>query len=91
MRGRLHDGTTPDRFFIQLGTLIEAEELVSNRHKLKGTGFCLLDVLTDDEQRIHNLLWPRFVEARDTKREAQFNRARLYIDKVEVLPGALTT
>jgi hypothetical protein len=60
--------------------------MVSARHVLKGTDYSLHDVLTEDEQQAHDLLWPDFIKAQEQGKLAQFNRARLHVDGVEILP-----
>jgi predicted kinase len=81
--------TTVYRYFITVGSLCEAADIVHDRCQLKGTQYTLLDVLTVVEQAAHDLLWPRFIEARaQPGHKAQFNRARLFVDGKEVLPAA---
>jgi hypothetical protein len=86
---QLKSGDTVHRYFISVGSLREAEDIVRNRHLLKGSGYTLHDVLTEVERAAHDLLWPRFIEARAQQgHTAQFNRARLFVDGQEVLPVA---
>ena len=70
--------------FVKL--LEEADAMVSARPALKGTAYRLYDVLTEDEQQAHNLLWPEFLKAQEQGKLAQFDRARLRVSGVEVLP-----
>jgi hypothetical protein len=77
-------GATVHRYFIQVGSLREADSLVSHRCLLKGTGYTLMDVLTEVEQAEHDRLWPSFITERERGRRAQFCRARLYIEGQEV-------
>ena len=51
----------------------------------KGATFCLMS--SPEEQQAHNQLWPRFKKAQRQGLSAQFHRARLFVDGVEVLPG----
>jgi hypothetical protein len=90
MRPRqLRSGATVHRYFITVGSLYEAADIVHSRHLLKDTGYTLHDVLTEVEQAAHDRLWPRFIEARaQPGHKAQFNRARLFVDGKEVLPAA---
>jgi len=86
---QLAGGLAVDRYLIEVESLWQADALVSSRHLLKGSDCCLLDVLTEDEQRAHNRLWSLFMAAKASSRRAQFNRARLFVDGVEVRPGAV--
>jgi hypothetical protein len=86
LSSKTRDGHTVDRFLIFMEFLYVAEDMVSARHVLKGTDYSLHDVLTEDEQQAHDLLWPDFIEAQERGKLAQFNRARLHVDGVEILP-----
>lgn len=84
---RLKDRKTGvSRILIFVGTLTEAEALVRHRHAFKGTKYSLHDVLSEDEQRAHDLLWPTFQAARVAHDIAQFHRGRLFVKGVEILP-----
>ena len=85
----LEDGSCLARFLLFVGTLEEAESLVSARCALKGSAFCLHDVLSPEEHLVHNTLWPRFTKAQRQGIPAQFRRARLFVSGVEVLPDSL--
>jgi hypothetical protein len=83
-------GDLVDRYFVVVATSKEATSLVNHRCQLKGTGISLLDVLTKDEQRDHALLWPRFKKEQAKQGvTVQFNRARLYVGGVEILPSTM--
>ena len=64
----------------------QADAIVSARCCLKGSGATVFDVLSPMEQKLHDQLWPRFLEARAAGRKAQFSRAVLKIDDVRVAP-----
>jgi hypothetical protein len=83
-------GDFVDRYFVEVATAKDAASLVDHRCLLKGTGYSLLEVLTKDEQVDHALLWPRFKKAKAQQGvKAQFDRARLYSDGVEILPSTV--
>ena len=62
-----------------------ANSIVQWRHLLRGTGFTIFDVLSPLELERHRALWPRFLAARQAGSRAQFQRDRLYIDRVLVV------
>lgn len=64
----------------------DAKALVKERHRLKGTGITIYDVLSPTEQERHDALWPSFLEARRKGKKAQFNRAQLRVDGERVEP-----
>ena len=79
-------GNIVDRFLIIVPTRWMADNLVRFRHRLKGSGYTLLDTLTDAEQAAHNNLWPVYLDAKARGVSAQFCRARLFINGREELP-----
>jgi ribosomal protein S20 len=70
------------RFLVQ--NRLEAQDIVLNRKKLAGSSFVIWDELTKDELESRNLLWPKFLEARNAKKRVHFKRARLYVEGLEV-------
>jgi hypothetical protein len=72
------------RFYVEVALLEEAEQLVSARCRLKGTGYTLFDALSLDEAHDHKLLWPQFIVAQQQGKRAQFKRAALFVDGVRV-------
>ena len=62
----------------------EADALVAHRHMLKGRGVAVFDHLSRAEQVAHARLLPAFLQAQASGASAQFQRARLFVDRVEV-------
>ena len=73
-----------DRFLIAVDRMWEADSLVAHRHMLKGTGVVVFDHLSREEQVAHARLLPAFRQAQASGAKAQFQRARLFVDRVEV-------
>ena len=84
-------GSPRMRIWFTVATMEAAEELLLNRCDLKGECFTVYDVLSPEERQQHARLWPQFLAARAAGKKAQFNRARLYVDRAEVLapPGGV--
>ena len=73
-----------DRFLVAVDRMWEADSLVAHRHMLKGTGVVVFDHLSREEQVAHARLLPAFRQAQASGAKAQFQRARLFVDRVEV-------
>lgn len=71
----------PRRIQIKVNSVFDAERIVKGRRKLGGKGIQIFDVLTWEEQKRHNDLWSLFKSARENKRKAYFERARLFVEK----------
>jgi hypothetical protein len=66
--------------------LEEAEQLISARCRLKGTGHTLFEVLGPEETLSYQALKPHFVAAKVAGKRVQFKRAVLFVDGVRFLP-----
>jgi hypothetical protein len=73
------------RIWFTVNSMEAAERVVENRCDLKGTCSTVYDVLSPKERQQHARLWPHFLAAQAAGKKAKFNRARLYVDKLEVL------
>ena len=69
------------RLVFRVGSLAEADTLVRNRYRLKGTEVAIFDHLSPDELAAHRHLWATFIAARRRGLMAQFQRARLWVTK----------
>jgi hypothetical protein len=69
------------RFFIRVERLAQADAIVANRHKLKGSQLAVFDDLSPEERAAHWLLWPTFVAARRLGFTAQYCRSKLVVTK----------
>ena len=65
--------------WFRVAKLEMAQALVTARCALKGTASFLFEVLTPEEQRQHDALWPLFLAARGAGKRAQFRRAVLLV------------
>jgi hypothetical protein len=83
---RMGDQSRISRVYLTVATLEEADLLVRCRCHLRGTGISIMDVLSPVERRLHQQLWPLFLEARSAGSRAQFQRARLMVDGRQVFP-----
>jgi hypothetical protein len=63
---------------------LKAQDIVLNRKKLAGCFFVIWYELTKDELESRNLLWPKFLEARNAEKRVNFKGARLYVEEMEV-------
>ena len=77
------------RVLVTMSSDAAAAELINARHRLKRLipGCHIFEVLSAEERQAHQVLWPIFQAARAEGKKAQFRRARLLVDGVEVLPG----
>jgi hypothetical protein len=73
--------TKRSRFFIRVERLAQADAIVANRHKLKGSQLAVFDDLSPQERAAHRLLWSTFVEARRLGFTAQYCRSKLVVTK----------
>ena len=78
-------GSPRMRIWFTVNSMEAAERVVENRCDLKGTCSTVYDVLSPEERQQHTRLWPHFLAAQADGKKAQFTRARLYVDKSEVL------
>ena len=62
----------------------DADLVVRFRCCLKGSAFTIFDVLSPEERRHHELLWPTFLLAKSQQLKAQFQRASLWVEGVLV-------
>jgi hypothetical protein len=83
---RIGDQSRFSRVYITVATLEEADLLVRLRCHLRGSGISVFDVLSPVERRLHQQLWPLFLEAKSTGAQAQFQRARLMVNGQQVFP-----
>ncbi len=83
---RMGDQKAAHRVYMQVPTLELAEQLVSARHALKGSGVAVFDVLSPEERSLHRRLWPSYLAAVAEGRRAQFSRCCLKVDGVRVVP-----
>ena len=83
---RVGDQSASSRVYITVKRLEYAETLVRFRCRLKNSGITVFDVLSPVERKLHQQLWPLFLEARARGQKAQFQRARLMVDGVRVQP-----
>ena len=83
---RVGDQSASSRVYITVKRLEHAEALVRYRCRLKNSGIIVFDVLSPAERKLHHKLWPLFLEARARGQKAQFQRARLMVDGVRVVP-----
>ena len=67
------------RLFIRVDRLAEADSIVRNRCKLKGSQLAIFDHLSPDELAAHRQLWSTFIAARKKGYSAQFQRAKLVV------------
>lgn len=87
------DGTAPTAprplsFFFRLSQA-NADSLRKCRPQLKGKGLVIHDWLTADELAQQRALWPAFKTARGDSRRTHWNRARLFVDGVEIASPAV--
>lgn len=84
-------GSPRMRIWFTVNSMEAAARVVLNRCDMKGECFTVYDVLSPEERQQHARLWPQFLAARAAGKKAQFNRARLYVDRAEVLapPGSV--
>ena len=87
------DGTAPTAprplsFFFRLSQA-NADSLRKCRPQLKGKGLVIHDWLTADELAQQRALWPAFKTARSDSRRTHWNRARLFVDGVEIASPAV--
>jgi hypothetical protein len=76
---------SPCRMMIKVAEVRHADAITRNRWKLKNTQLTILDELTQEEMTTHKLLWGKFSEARRAGKQAWFVRARLYVEREEVI------
>lgn len=69
------------RICIRVAKMAQANEIVRNRHHLKGGSTVVLDLLSPDELVAQRRLRSAFEKATKQGHRAQFNRARLFITK----------
>ena len=83
---RVGSQSASSRVYITVEKLEQAEALVRFRCRLKNSGITVFDVLSPAERKLHQQLWPLFLAARARGQKAQFQRARLMVDSVQVPP-----
>lgn len=83
---RVGNQSASSRVYITVDRLEHAEALVRFRCRLKNSGITVFDVLSPAERKLHQQLWPLFLAARARGQKAQFQRARLMVDGVQVRP-----
>ena len=81
----LLDTTTPSAaaeeqvHVLDVTPIAEADSIVRNRCKLKGSQLAIFDHLSPDELAAHRQLWSTFIAARKKGYSAQFQRAKLVV------------